>query len=104
MSNRKSEKERRSLVQFGFDPDAAPVALNHSLANCETDARAGNLFAMKSFEHTEDFFMVLRSNPNAVVGHRKTPNAILLFGRNLNVRKPFRPILDGVTACSNRRR
>ena len=82
------EEEGGSLAGRGFDPDSSAVTFNHALANCQSDAGAAVfLVAMKSFEYTEDFLLVLRIDADAVVPARKTAR-----------RRPDRPLRYGFGA------
>ena len=72
------------------------VAFHDSLANCQANSRARNVFAVKSLEDAKNLFMMLRGNPDAIVGDRETPLAIRSLGGDPNPKWTFRPVLDGV--------
>src|SRR5579871_2628949 len=85
-SDRKREVKSRSAVRFGFNPNAAAIALHDSLADGQSDSRAGILFArMQTLEDAEDPFTVLRFDSDSVVSDCELPGAVIPFGRDANL-------------------
>src|SRR5277367_2433546 len=67
---RDGEVEGCSFSRFGFDPDSSAIALNHPLANSQPDAGAAILLVvMETFENTENFLLVLRIDPYAIIAN-----------------------------------
>src|SRR5207244_3527725 len=56
----------------------------------------GILTAMQSLKDTEDLFVVLRIDADAVVPKRKEPRIVLFFRGNVDVRLLVAVILDGI--------
>ena len=72
---RDGEEEGCSFAGFGFDPDSSAIALNHALANSQSDAGAAVfLVMMEPLEYAKDFLLVLGVDADAVVLHRKAPH------------------------------
>src|SRR5579862_2665882 len=94
---REGEVECCSFSRGGVDPDSSAIAFNHALANCESNAGpAVFLVAMKPFEYTKDILLVLRIDPDAVILNREAPRRALIKSMNVNPRRFFGPVLEGV--------
>ena len=62
------EEEGCRLSGLGFDPDSSAIALNHPLANSQSDAGAAVfLIVMEPLEYAKDFLLVLGIDADAVV-------------------------------------
>src|SRR5579871_2825722 len=67
---RDGEEEGCSLARLGLDPDPSAIALNHSLANRQSDAGAAVfVVVMKPFEYTENLLLVARIDPYAIIAN-----------------------------------
>ena len=62
------EVEGSPFPGFGFDPDSSAIALDHPLADSQSDAGAAVfLIVMEPLENTKDFLLVLWIDADAVV-------------------------------------
>ena len=95
---RDGEEESCSFPWLGFDPDSSAIALNHALANSQSDAGAGIfLILMEPFENTEDFLLVLGVDPYAVVLNRNTPRGASDIRRDVDLRNILASIFERVS-------
>jgi hypothetical protein len=94
---RDRKEESCSFPGFGFHPDSSAIALNHSLANSQSDAGAGVLLvAMEPFENAKDYLLIFCINAYAVVLHRKAPGGAQVDRRNVDSRRFFVSIFESV--------
>src|SRR5690349_18178516 len=77
------EVECRTLVLQRFDPNLSAISLNDALTYGETDAGAGDCFAVQSLKHAENLFVVFGSDPDPVVFDRDAPQQILPFSGDM---------------------
>src|ERR1700735_1493477 len=69
---RRREEKRRPGSAFRLAPDPAAVALNHSLADCETQSRsAAAIVSLQPLEQREDLGVILRFDAGSVVPNGK---------------------------------
>ncbi|HMD50033.1 MAG TPA: hypothetical protein VKG79_13080, partial [Bryobacteraceae bacterium] len=82
------EIEDGSFSEAGFDPDSPAVALNHALANRQTDAGAAVLVAMmEPFEYAKDFLLIPGIDSDPIVRDRETPHTTAFGGRDVDSRR-----------------
>jgi hypothetical protein len=66
------------------------------LAECQAQPVPGVFFPVQTFKHLEDLPLELRVYTRAVVLYREHPIEIHSFGRNVNPRRRFVAVFDGV--------
>src|SRR5580658_513130 len=91
-----SEEKRRPFADFGFNPDAAAVTLNQSLARGQSDPSARILLTVETFKQFENLRLILRRNTLTVVGNRKQPFIAQLPRRNVNAGIVLPAIFEGI--------
>ena len=74
------------MAEFGFHPDPAAVALDHALADGETDAGTGDLFSMQAFEGDKDLIMKLRFDADAIISEGELEIFAHRPDRNMDLR------------------
>src|SRR5690348_1215814 len=85
--HRDREEERASLPGPSVDPDASTVPVDDLLADRKSDPGAGIFVAVvQALEHEEDALAVLRIEPDAVVGDREEPRAVVFAGAHVHAR------------------
>src|SRR5439155_10645338 len=93
---RKSVIERGARADFRLDPYLPAVAIDNALTDGETDARTRNSPAVQPLEHAKNLLVILRRDPDAVILHGDTPQAILPFRGYMNERRAIAPVLDAI--------
>src|SRR5579862_3374262 len=94
--SRKREVEGGSLIDLRFDPDASPIAVDNALADRQTNASSGNVLSVQPLEDAENLLVIFRVDTEAVVRHRKAPEAVSPFRRYMNPRRASAAILERV--------
>ncbi len=82
---RDGEVKCGALAQFRLHPDSSAALLDDTLADRQTDARAGELAAVQPFEDAEDLLMIARIDPDAVVPNGKLDGVAGVAGGNVNL-------------------
>src|SRR5258706_2354810 len=91
------EPEGAAPARFGFDPDAAAVAVHHLLADRQADAGARVLaLVVQALEHHEDALEVLHLDADAVVAHGDLELAFFFKTGNFDPRLRLAAELEGV--------
>ena len=83
--------ERASNTLLAFDPDVSAVCFDDSLTNRKADTGAGNVSIVKPLKYAEDSVVIVRSNPNSVIGERELNCPIVNYpAADVNSRLLFR--------------
>src|SRR5215470_10470869 len=72
------------------------MPFDDTLADCQPDAGAGNLFTVQTLEHPENFGVIRRIDPHAVIRYGEAECLIHSDTGNVDSRTRIAAILDGI--------
>src|SRR5687768_8083852 len=85
--SRNRHKERRSLVRFGFGPDAAAVPVQDALGDGKSHARAFKFLPrVQALKYSEQLVRVAHVESRSIVGHEENRLAVHFSYANFNRR------------------
>src|SRR5271170_218256 len=79
------ETEDRPVLRMGFNPDAAPVQFNDTLAGGKADSRAADFRTMESLKRDENLVVMFRIDAYTVILNGENPLVALALRRHMNV-------------------
>ena len=102
--------ERGTPTDFRFNPHPSVMVFNYLPAGCKSDAEAGNVTTVKTFQWVEDSLLILGCNANPVITNTDDPFLRFVCGAYMNAWLTIRlPIFDRISEqvledlCDSRR-
>src|SRR6266481_1258674 len=86
-----------SVAGFGFHPNPAPMPLDDTAANCQSNARSRMLpLTMQPLEYLENSLVMFRGDANTVVPHGENPVVARMLGADVNAWRVFAVVFEAV--------